>query len=149
MADLIMNVTPAHPMTAEEIKQSVERAIYLNHLAYVLADVSNSFFMDASSIFESLGTPYKQSEKHKYNNMVKTTKTAMYATKELAKYIYHESIVDVSSYDSDWFYNLVKLVVDRISTDKIKTHMLLEFLDTMPSFGTFKVGLSTFQKLDN
>jgi hypothetical protein len=63
--------------------------------------------------------------------------SARLAAKKAAEpmYVTDSGFTDDACIDSDWWYNFLKLVDDRVGTNKQKTHLLLEFLLNMPSEG--------------
>lgn len=134
-------------MLPDEIKRRLEHALMCNSLAIVLADAADTFHVDADNELDLLGCPFKQERKKQFSTMRSAIKNAKAATYAVAKNLYDDEDADAGAHDSDWWHNLMKLILDRVGEDPIKTHMLLEFLDRMPSLGRFKVGLETFQKL--
>lgn len=134
-------------MTKEQIAEKFKEAMILNNLAFVLAEAANTFFLDMSAKFAELGLGFKHEDKHNFSEMRKYAEKAKYYSAKIAKSLYNLEDADDALYDADWFYLFTKLIHDRLGTDNRKTHMLIEFLDTMPSEGLFKVGLEDFQKL--
>ena len=140
-------LNPRIPLTKEESEKILNDAFTLANIAYILSDTVHSYFLDATSKFAVLGVELKDEDKHHFLEMKKYAERAQFHSKQLAKHIYDMEESEDALRDSDWFYNLIKLVQDRLGEDKVKTHQFLEYLSMMPSEGTFKVGIEDFQKM--
>lgn len=141
------NITPPPGWTIEQVKKKLANGLALNVLTYTLADAVNTMFIDMECTLNKLGLYLKKSERMKFNQLKQAAKKARYWSNECA----HDLNTDVDAQklqnDSDFWYNLIKLIQDRLGSDERKFRMLIEFLDTMPSEGLFKIGLQDFLKL--
>lgn len=134
-------------LSREAIHRKVQRGMVLNNLAFVLADAANTFLMDMESELASLGVGFRQEDKYNFNQMLSHVKAARKWAEKSALPIYEMSEVDDACADSDWWYNMIKLIDDRLGDDRRKTNMLLEFILAMPSeVGLFNVTYNDFKR---
>lgn len=142
----VPNITPPPGMTIEQVKEELSEALALNVLTYTLVDTVNTMFVDMECSLGKLGLYMKKSERMKFNQLKQAAKKAKYWSNECA----YNLNIDVDSgklqNDSDFWYNLIKLIQDRLGDDERKFRLLIEFLDTMPSEGLFKIGIQDFLK---
>lgn len=108
------------------------RAVCNLNISFVLADVLNSFLSDAESTLKSMGLRLSGEDKHRFLLMQKSVKTARVMAGAFARPLYQMKDTGDACNCSDWYYHFLRLVETRV-TDGRKTHMLLEFLLTMPS----------------
>lgn len=101
-----------------KVNDKVQEGIYLNHLAYRMADVVNTYMIDAICLFERNGCTLRHEEKRKFVKMVEAAKTLKYATKDFTKAMYGCNIADKCCYSSDFFSDIIKLIWDRVGEDK-------------------------------
>ena len=104
-------------MVEIKVNEKVQEGIYLNHLAYRMADVVNTYMMDALCLFERNGCTLKHEEKRKFSKMIEAAKTLKYATKDFTKAMYECNIADKCSDSSDFFADFIKLTWDRVGED--------------------------------
>lgn len=134
-------------MSRAAIHKSVERAMVLNNLAFVLADAANTFLMDCESELGRFGVCFGQQDKYNFRQMLSHLNAAKKWAQKSALPIYGISDADDACADSDWWYSLLKLIDDRLGDDPRKTNMFLEYLLNMPSeVGLFKVTYDDFKR---
>lgn len=121
----------------EEVRHHAKMAMVTNSLAYILADAAESFLMDCDNSLLKFDRQLKQNVKQNFRDMHKRVHAARQSAKKAASPIYKagEDYTNDACIDSDWFYNFVKLLDDRIGVNQQKTNLLLEFLLNMPSEG--------------
>ena len=100
-----------------KVNEKVEQGIYLNHLAYRLADVINTYMVEAIVLFENHGCTLKHEEKRKFTKMMEAAKALKYATKDFTKAMYECNIADKCLDSSDFFADFIKLTWDRVGED--------------------------------
>lgn len=100
-----------------KVNEKVQEGIYLNHLAYRMADVVNTYMIEALCLFENHGCTLKHEEKRKFVKMVDAAKSLKYATKDFTKAMYECNIADKCMDSSDFFSDFIKLTWDRVGED--------------------------------
>lgn len=121
-------------MSEEALELTVKRAVLCNHLAFVLADAANSFLIDCENYMKRLSVSFDGRDKYNFKKMLDCVKAARRWTKEAAFPLFgceydgrNENIND-----ADWWYNLAKLIEDRISGDNDAAEKLIDYI--------FKIG---------
>lgn len=141
------NMTKKCSLSREQIHKAVERGMILNNFAFVLADAANTFLMDCECEMSKLGVAFTQKDKQNFKEMLKQIHSARKWAEICALPIYEIKDADDACADSDWWYNFIKLVDDRIGDDPRKTNLLLEYILAMPSeIGLFKVEYNDFKQ---
>lgn len=107
----------AKDITEIKVNDKVKEGIYLNHLAYRMADVVNTYMIDAICLFERNGCTLKHEEKRKFMKMIEAAKGLKYATKDFTKSMYECNIADKCCDSSDFFADFIKLAWDRVGED--------------------------------
>lgn len=134
-------------LSREEIRKAVLRGMVDNNLAFILADAANTFLMDCESELSRLGVAFGQKDKYNFKQMMEHVKAARKWAEKSALPMYDIPDVNDACADSDWWYNFMKLVDDRIGDDPRKTNLLLEYLLAMPSeVGLFKIDYNNFKQ---
>ena len=134
-------------LSREAISKKVKRGMILNNLAFVLADAANSALMDMESELTSLGVAFNQSDKYNFKQMLSHVDAAKKWAEKSALPIYKADYSEDMCADSDWWYNMIKLIDDRLGEDKRKTNMFLEYLLAMPSeIGIFDLTYNDFKQ---
>lgn len=139
-------VHPEIPMSRQEIRRRVIKTMTENNIAFVLADAANSFFVDCTVGLSALGLEFKREQKMKFARLKNAVRQAKDLSAELGGELYTLEDRDFALFDSDFYYNLLKLIEDRIAEDPAKTTMLLQYLFAMPSHGIFNVRLEDFKQ---
>ena len=131
------NLTKDSQMSPEAVKHWAKMAMVTNSLAYILADAAESFLMDCDEALGKFDKNLVQKTKQNFKELHKCVVAAKAAAKKAASPIYETTsgYTDDACIDSDWWYNFVKLLDDRVGVNPQKTQMLLEFLLQMPSEG--------------
>lgn len=124
-------------MSPEGIRHWAKMAMVTNSLAYVIADAAETLLMGCDQALGKFDRRIKQNVKKNFRHMHKCVHDARLAAGKAAEPMYKASsgYTDDACIDSDWWYNFIKLVDDRIGTNEQKTNLLLEFLLSMPSEG--------------
>lgn len=138
---------PRIPMSRERIAELYKEAMVYNNLAYVLTEAVNTLVGDMETRISTLGLGFKREEKVNFTELVRAVRRARYYSGEISKALYEIEESGDALHDADWWYYFVKLVMDRTGDDPQKTHLLLEYLDTMPSDGLFDVGIKDFRSI--
>ncbi len=149
-ARAFQNIEGFRPVLPCSEKEAVERTFRLmteNNLAFILCDAAQSFFVDCERGLGFFGKGVSRSDKMKFNQLKRVVKQGNQLTKELGSILYGLEEADSALHDSDYYYNLIKLIEDRCGDNAQKSNLLLEFLLQMPSSGLFDVDISDFQRL--
>ena len=125
------------PMSAEAIIRHAKMAMVTDSFAYVLADAAETFLMDCECSLSKFDRYLRKETKQNFKHMHQCVRSAHAAAKKAVSDMYktNTGFTDDACIDSDWWYNFIKLVDDRVGTNQQKTMMLLEFLLNMPSEG--------------
>ena len=135
-------------MSREAIHLSIQKSLVYNNFAFVLADVANTFLMDCERELDRFGVVFSKQDKYNFRQMLDHIKAAKKWAEKSAMPIYDIPDTDEACYDSDWWYNFLKLVDDRIGDDPRKTNLLLEYVLNMPSeMNLFDVRYDNFKRL--
>lgn len=110
--------TNSKGMIEIKVNEKVQEGIYLNHLAYRMADVVNTYMIDAICLFERNGCTLRHEEKRKFVKMLEAAKALKYATKDFTKSMYECNIADKCCDSSDFFADFIKLTWDRVGEKK-------------------------------
>lgn len=124
-------------MSPEAVRHYARLAMVTNSLAYILADAAETFLMDCDYALQKFDRHLQREVKQDFRQMQKAVHFARAAAKKAAMPMYHtnSSFTDDACIDSDWWYNFIKLLDDRVGVNPQKTQLLLEFLLAMPSEG--------------
>lgn len=124
-------------MSREAILHHAKYAMVTNSLAYVLADAAESFLNDCEHQLKLFDRYLQKDVKKNFKLFLQSVRSARLAAKKATTPMYEtkSGFTDDACIDSDWFYNFVKLLDDRVGVNPQKTQMLLDFLLTMPSEG--------------
>jgi hypothetical protein len=93
--------------------------------------------MECDEAMRKIDKQLVQKVKQDFNEMHRCIHASYKATNKAVQPMYktNSNFTDNGCIDSDWWYNFMKLVDDRIGTNKQKTQLLLEFLLNTPSEG--------------
>lgn len=124
-------------LSPEATRHYAHLAMTTNSLAYILADAAETFLLDSETALNKFDRHLLKEVKQNFQQMNRQVHAARLAAKKAARPMYttDSGFTDDACNDSDWWYNFMKLVDDRIGTNKQKSHLLLEFLLNMPSEG--------------
>lgn len=98
-------------------KDLMAKACVYTNLAYALVEAADSIMLDVESMLKQLGAGINRNEKQKYNNICRAGKQFRIWLKDLAKIVYKLDIADEALDDSDKFYDIILLIVDRCGGD--------------------------------
>ena len=143
-----LHLVEATGLTHDELRTIVRRALVSLNLSYVLADVVDWLMKDVEDELLKVKVPYDDRDRSYFKEMKKlvgaSRKWAQRATRDL----YHIKEADEFAGESDWWYNIIRLIEDRTGEDELKTKQVLQWLTTMPSvLGLFKVKMKDFLRL--
>lgn len=120
----------------ESIRHLAKLSMLTNSMAYIFADAAESLLMDTEFTLDKLEKCLSKQAKHDFKQMKNSVHAARLAAKKAAAPMYSQKdFTEDGCTDSDWWYNLIKLIDDRIGNNKQKTNLLLDFLFNMPSEG--------------
>lgn len=120
-------------MSRDDIRRHVRRSMVSNNFAFILADVANTFLLDCEADLKRFGVGFSHEDKYNFSQMMNHINAAKKWAKKSALPIYQISDSDNACSESDWWYNLLKLIDDRLGDDPRKTNMFLEYILAMPS----------------
>lgn len=114
-------------MTTEEKariweSEPVRMARLKMELSYIMADVMNSFMMDAECELRRHSIVFHQEEKRKWTTMVECANRMKAASKQVAKAVYEVEKVDEACQESDLFADLMLTIAQRVN-DCDRLHM--------------------------
>ena len=133
-------------MPIERIRILVNRAMTANNLAFVLADVINSFMLDCECDLQHFDKCFSQKAKKNFKLMQQSIKAARKWAQELSTPVYQSKVTDSLCADSDWWYALIKLIDDRVSDNAQRCNQFLEYLLNMPEGNSpYKVKFEDFK----
>lgn len=105
----------------------------LTNVAFLMADVTDTFLLDAYSRVRSLGMDFKREEKQKWKRAVEQTRLARRAWQEVSQQMYNVPNVETACEDSDFFADVLLLMVDRVGDKSERQQMVRNFLKRMKS----------------
>jgi hypothetical protein len=112
----------------KDLEKDFQRMVILSNLAYLLADVSNTFCIEAGARFKRIGNELAREEKMKFNRMADASRKLKAASKEVTKSFYKVETVEAAVDDSDYFAKLILLIVDRIGENEELQQQLVELI---------------------
>lgn len=112
--------------------QQLRRAMFYMNLAYVLADVVNSFMMEANAAIAKIGQTLTQDNKRRFNRLKKMMRDANYASRAIAKEIYGIPSEDDACEDSDFYYEAIKLLALKTGNTTEDQERILSLLRSLP-----------------
>lgn len=104
-------------ITESQVTGKIREGIFLNHLAYRMADVVDTYIMEAMSLFNAEGCHLRQEEKRKFNRMMDAARHFRLASKDFTKSMYECDFTDIYLDTSDFFADFIKLTWDRVGED--------------------------------
>lgn len=116
----------------------------LENITYTLTDALNSFVSDHADNLRKRGFNFKYERKQKFNELAKHLKIAEKLSRELAHDMYKSEIVDYATYESDFIYYFIMLIMDRLYGNKEAMQRIITSILEEPSQGVFEVKLSDF-----
>ena len=104
-------------LQSERQGKVMNRASLLTNLAYLCADVANSFAIDCMSLIRQFNKDYKREEKQRWAELGRLLRLVNANLKALAKNGYATNEADDYAESSDIIYNLLLLISDRADSD--------------------------------
>lgn len=104
-------------LQSERQRQVMNKANLLTNLAYLSADVANSFAIDCMSLIKQINKDYKREEKQRWAELGRLLRLVNANLKALAKNGYETKEADDYAESSDIIYNLLLLISDRADSD--------------------------------
>lgn len=105
----------------------------LTNVAFLMADVTDTFLLDAYSRVRNLGMDFKREEKQKWKRAVEQTRLARRSWQEVSQQMYNVPNVETACEDSDFFADVLLLMVDRVGDKDERQQMVRNFLKRMKS----------------
>jgi hypothetical protein len=105
----------------------------LTNVAFLMAEVTDTFLLDAHARVRSLGMDFKREEKQKWKRAVEQIRLARRAWQEVSEQMYNVPDVDTACEDSDFFADVLLLMVDRVGDKDERQQMVRNFLKRMKS----------------
>ena len=105
----------------------------LTNLSYLMADVANTYCMSAESANAKIGMQIRHEEKRKFALMSEAARALKQRTKEVTRQFYKCADATCGCEDSDWFADLILLIVDRCGEDPELMAKVRTYVEGMPS----------------
>lgn len=119
-------------MNREQTDKVIKEALFCTNTAYLMADIANSFAMDADSKLRKLDKELHRDEKKRFKTAVSILKDAIKATKQITEPLYQIKDVDDACNDSDFLCEVVKLVINRTDDSEESKKAMLEHIKKLP-----------------
>ena len=134
-------------LTREQIHQRVIKGMVSTNMAHVMADAANSLLLDAEDVLKPMQVCFSREDKYHYKQMLDHITAAKKWAAKSAFEPYQTKEADLFAQDSDWWYNIIRLIEDRTGDNVMKTKQVLQWLITMPSeMNLFKIKMSDFKR---
>lgn len=145
------NLVESCGMSREAIYKTIKQATSMNHLAFVLADTANSILIDCERKLSMIGGNFTHQDKRNFKRLVEHTKAALYWSRETAMPIYgiHNDDVDGSCNDSDWYYNLIRLIEEKVAGNEKNAEVLIRtLLSFQDGNGLYDIKYDDFKRVE-
>lgn len=120
-------------LTRDELHKRVEKATLCLNMAHCLSDVIETLVMDAEGILRPFGATFEREDKLHFKQLTKSLQDAQKCSKRCCIGLYNHEQVNDFAEDCDWWYNIIRLIADRVGDDELKTLQVINWLVTMPS----------------
>ena len=120
-------------LTRDELHKRVEKATMCLNIAHCLADVIETLVMDAEGILRPFGATFEREDKLHFKQLSKVLQDTQKRAARCCLGLYKHEQADEFATDSDWWYNMVRLLADRVGDNELKTKQVINWLDAMPS----------------
>ena len=146
--EIVDNFKRSNPtLTKEDVERLTKKAISDMSLAFLLVDVANSFLMDADAFFKQMNIKVKDTDSKNMKNLSEAVKRARIMSGIAARPLYEMAGDDDAAYDSDWWYNTIRLVETRINDDAVRSNQFIEYLLSMsPIFDIYDVKYEDYKR---
>ena len=108
--------------------EKYKKANIATNMAYSVAEAANSFAVDAESELRKVRSDLKHEEKHKFKLMVEAAEKLKNTTYFAAKPLYGIPDSEMALSDSDWLYDFLKLLIDRVGSNMVKMETVRKFV---------------------
>ena len=117
----------------EELHAIVKKATMCMNIACCLTDVVDTFLMDVETLLVPFGATFERQDKLLYKRLMKAIQEAQKCAQSCCLDLYHHKDADSFAAECDWWYDMIRLITDRVGSDELKTLQVLNWLITMPS----------------
>lgn len=143
-----LHLVEATGMSREELLKHLHKATIELNLCYVLADVIDWLMKDVEDDMRKIRVPYDDRDKSYFREMRKLIGASRKWAQRATRGIYNHEDADQFAGESDWWYNIIRLIEDRTGIDHLKTKQVLAWLTTMPSeLNMFDIKMRDFRRL--
>lgn len=120
-------------MTEQE--RQMKKALVYTNLAYVLADVCDTYITETSTALRKAHSEkvLRFEEKKRFNEMQAMLQKASKKLKDIARPIYEIKDADSACTDSDWIADFLFLLVDRIGSSADQQTIIRSMIFNMKS----------------
>lgn len=116
-----------------------EKALFFTNASYLTADITHSFLVDAECELGKMRKQFIKSDKMRINKAIKAVKDAKRLTREAIAPIYGMKEVDDACDDSDYLYEILKLVINRTGDTEESKRAMIEHIKQLPKIEHKKV----------
>ena len=135
-------------LTREELHKRVKKSTLCLNLAHCLADVCETLVMDAEGILRPFGATFERQDKMYFKQFARSLQEARKCASRCCIGLYKHEQADDFAEDCDWWYNIIRLITDRVGNDDLKTKQVINWLITMPSLlNMFDVRKRDFKRI--
>lgn len=114
-------------------EQTMRKALFFTNMAYLLVDIANTAIMQSDDELRKIESFVKDDQKKKFAYAKNQVRKAKEITQKIAKPVYKISDSDNACEDSDYLYEVLKLVIDRTGETPESKQLMLEHLKLKPS----------------
>ena len=132
----------------EELRALVHKGLTCLNLAYCLTDVIDWLIFDTDSTLGPFGASLEKNDKRMFNQLKRSLAASRQQARDITRGVYHHEDGEKFQGESDWWYNIIRLIEDRTGPDVLKTRQVIQWLTTMPSeLHMFDVRTKDFKRL--
>ena len=135
-------------ISRDELHKRVEKATLCLNIASCMADVIETLVMDSECLLRQLGATFEREDKLNFKRLTKSLQDAQKCAKRCCIGLYRHEQADDFASDSDWWYNMIRLIADRTGDDQLKTAQVINWLAAIPSvLQMFDVKMRDFKRI--
>jgi len=132
----------------EDLHRMVKKATMCLNIAHCLSDVIETLVMDSEWILKPLGATFEREDKLHFKRLTRALQDAQKCARRPTLGLYRHNDADDFGKESDWWYNMIRLIADRTGENELKTLQVINWLSTMPSqLGMFDVKKRDFKRI--
>lgn len=132
----------------DELHALVRKGMTCLNLSYCLTDVIDWLLFDADATLSPFGAALERKDKQMFGRLKKQLANTRQQAHDITRGIYGHEDGEKFQGESDWWYNIIRLIEDRTGTNVLKTKTILQWLTTMPSeLNMFNVRMKDFKRL--